>query len=564
MTALRLVLFNTFVVGFYFIPFHVLRIQGRSPQFIALTVTRSLATLVLRLLLVVVFKMGVMGVVLADVFVTLAFTLALVKWFAPLIRPVFAGPVLQEALSFGLPRVPHGVAHQAIAVADRYILAQFVTLREVGLYSIGASFGLAMKLFLSAFENAWAPFYFATMTEPDAKRTFRVVTTYGLAALVLLAAGLAAVADDVVRLMTKPEFYAAAAVVPWIGMGVLFQGVYLLTSIGLNITKQTAYYPVATLCAAFTSIAANLWLIPRFGAMGAAWANSLAYGVLAVTGMALSQRFYPVAYEWGRIMRVAVAGLGAFLASRLLLPSQMPPLLGFLSRGGMVLAVYPVLLFAMGFYQPREVAATVALFRGVRRGKPAPTEEASELAGEIVRDLDARRDRRPRRRLARACRFIDIGPRRHAVASLLFAAGWPTRPCATLPARAQSSRRRTTGERFASAPTHTTARHDPHRPGPRVRGRHAAVRQFRSGTGVPAVVHAGCPHRSPPPAGRAHPLRHARVRDRHRHQRRGCPGAGARPEGPGGAADRGPGRLARPRRPGRSSATRSAACWKGG
>jgi len=79
-----------------------------------------------------------------------------------------------------------------------------------------------------------------------------------------------------------------------------------------------------------------------------------------------------------------VAGLGAFLASRLLLPSQMPSLLGFLSRGGMVLAVYPVLLFAMGFYQPREVAATVALFRGVRRGRPAPAEAASELAGEII------------------------------------------------------------------------------------------------------------------------------------------------------------------------------------
>ena len=44
--ALRLVLVNTFVVGFYFIPFHVLRIEGRSPQFIALAFSRSLATLV--------------------------------------------------------------------------------------------------------------------------------------------------------------------------------------------------------------------------------------------------------------------------------------------------------------------------------------------------------------------------------------------------------------------------------------------------------------------------------------------------------------------------------------
>ena len=107
-----------------------------------------------------------------------------------------------------------------------------------------------MKLFLSAFEYAWAPFYFATMKEADAKRTFSLVTTYGLAALVLLAAGLAAVSTDVVRLMTKPAFYEAARVIPWIGLGVLFQGVYLLTSIGLNITKQTRYYPVATIAAA--------------------------------------------------------------------------------------------------------------------------------------------------------------------------------------------------------------------------------------------------------------------------------------------------------------------------
>ena len=38
-----------------------------------------------------------------------------------------------------------------------------------------------MKLFLSAFEYAWAPFYFGLMKEPDAKETFSRVTTTGLA-----------------------------------------------------------------------------------------------------------------------------------------------------------------------------------------------------------------------------------------------------------------------------------------------------------------------------------------------------------------------------------------------
>jgi Na+/melibiose symporter-like transporter len=65
-TLLRLVLVNIFVVGFYFIPFHVFRIKERSGQFIALSFGRSLATL-LRLVLVVAAGLGVLGVVLADI-----------------------------------------------------------------------------------------------------------------------------------------------------------------------------------------------------------------------------------------------------------------------------------------------------------------------------------------------------------------------------------------------------------------------------------------------------------------------------------------------------------------
>ena len=52
---------------------------------------------------------------------------------------------------------------------------------------------------------------------------------------------------------------------PWIAVGVVLQGVYLLTSIGLNITKRTEFYPMATGLAAATSVGANLALVPRYG-----------------------------------------------------------------------------------------------------------------------------------------------------------------------------------------------------------------------------------------------------------------------------------------------------------
>jgi O-antigen/teichoic acid export membrane protein len=394
---LALLLVNTYVIGFNFLPFHVMRIQGQTRRFAALTTTKTTVTMVARIILIVGFRQGVLGFVIADLVTTALLMAALTPWYRPLLRPMFSRAVLRDALEYGLPRVPHGIANQLMVVGDRWILRLFSGLASVGLYTVGASFGMALKLFLSAFEYAWQPFYFETMKRPDAKRTFRLVTTYGIAVLVLLEAGLAAIAQDIVRLMTKPDMYGAAAFIPWIGLGVVFQGVYLLTSIGLNITKSTKLYPVATAIAATVSLIGNLLLVPSFGAIGAAWSNAIAFATLAGVAMRLSQRVYPMTYEYGRIARLAIAGIGAY-ALTLLIPASWPAWLGFLTRGTLVCVTYPALLFVLGFYHSDETAFVMGIIDrlrkrpaaaaagGARREAPPslPHEPSVEAAGAIV------------------------------------------------------------------------------------------------------------------------------------------------------------------------------------
>ena len=242
--------------------------------------------------------LGVLGVVIADLVVTAALMTILIRRFAPLIRPMFSVDVLRQSLAFGLPRVPHAAAQQVIAVGDKFILAVFRPIAEVGIYSMGVSFGLTQKLFLSAFEYAWAPFYYSAARERGAAALFATVTTYGVAALALLTAGLSAIARDLLDLMTRGVFVEAAPIVAWTAIGVFLQGVYLLTSIGLNITKQTGYYPASTIAAAVANIALNYALIPRYGMIGAAWANAAAYAVQAGLAFTFSQRVYPVRYEY--------------------------------------------------------------------------------------------------------------------------------------------------------------------------------------------------------------------------------------------------------------------------
>lgn len=391
--SLQILLVHTFLSGFFFIPFHELRIQQQAQRFAVLTVTRSVATIVLRLTLVIGLHLGVLGVVMADLIATLLFGLLMLPRFAALIGPYFSRDLLREALRFGLPRIPHGLAQQTVAVSDRYVLSLYATLHEVGLYSIGASFALGLKLFLNAFEYAWAPFYFAMMREPDARPTYRLVATWGAGALIGLAMLVAACAPQIVRIVTTPTYHGAASVIPWIAIGVVLQGVYLLTSIGLNITKRTEFYPMATGLAAATSIGANFALVPGFGITGAAIANALSYAVLAAAAAAFAQRVYPVGYEWGRVARLGAAGLAGYAIAVLVVPADWPAVPGLAARALLAGMVYLGLLALTGFLSAPERRRLIQLWHSARRprtarSRPADVEtelsETTDLAGTVI------------------------------------------------------------------------------------------------------------------------------------------------------------------------------------
>ncbi|MFO7693538.1 MAG: lipopolysaccharide biosynthesis protein [Vicinamibacterales bacterium] len=366
-TPLRLVFVTTLVGSVSFLPFHVLRIEQRARTYVALTFANNLATLLVKLLFVIVLRLSVLGVVLADLLVAIGLAVVLAPRYAALIRPVFSMRRLRACLAFGLPRVPHSFAHQVIATVDRFTLSRFAPLSPLGVYNIGVSLGLGLKLFLSAFETAWAPFYFREMKAPDAKQTFRTMSTYVFGVLVLLVAGLAAVGRDLVRLMTAPTYHGAAVVVPWIGLAVGLQGVYLVTSIGLNITKRTAYYPVVTGAATIAAVVASVLLVPRYGLVGAAWSNVIAYGVLAAVGMALSQRFYPIQYEWPRVWRLVAAGVLAAVSGTLIAGPTVAPLAGVLVRGTSTVVVFAATLAATGFFHAGEIAAAREALRRLFR-----------------------------------------------------------------------------------------------------------------------------------------------------------------------------------------------------
>ena len=92
----------------------------------------SAATLLTRFALIIGLDLGVTGFVLADLIVSAVFTVVMLRWFWPLIRPVFSRAVLEEALRFGLRACRTASLQQVMFVADRYVLRMFSVLARSG------------------------------------------------------------------------------------------------------------------------------------------------------------------------------------------------------------------------------------------------------------------------------------------------------------------------------------------------------------------------------------------------------------------------------------------------
>jgi O-antigen/teichoic acid export membrane protein len=308
----RLVAFDLLASSFTFVPLSLLRIEEKASLFSTYSLLRHGANVVFKVAFVVM-GLGVTGVLVSDAIGSVFLALCLLAELRPRAILAFDWPPLREALRFGLPKVPHGLLAQTLSLFDRRILAAFVPRSEVGIYAMGGNFASAMKFPLSAFEPAWQPFVFDQARKEGGAREIGKVATRMAIVFVVLALVFSLTLPDLLRLVIRnPEFHRAASVVPTLILATLFQGFFFLSSVGISIAKEARYYPIITASAVALNIGLDLWLIPSYGILAAAWATVAGYALMAVMGAAFSRRLFPIPIEAPRIAATLLAALAWF------------------------------------------------------------------------------------------------------------------------------------------------------------------------------------------------------------------------------------------------------------
>ncbi|UCD38033.1 MAG: oligosaccharide flippase family protein [Fidelibacterota bacterium] len=329
-----------------------LRIREQSTLYSAVSVARFLIGAGLNIYFIVVLRLGIAGLVMAKLILSGVFALVYFVVLMPDLRFVFSTDMLRRMLAFGAPMVPAGLAELVMVSANRYFLQHYSTTEEVGLYSLGYTIGMVMSLVVGSIQLAWPAQMFTIAKQPDAKRQFGRILTYYVMVLGFIGLSVSVLAHEILVVMTTPDFYRAATVVPFIIIAYIFFGIRNMTNTGLAIRNKMKYVPPIVITAAALNIGLNFVLIPQHGMLGAAWATVVSYLFLVTVNTAVNLRFWHVPYEYPRLLKVAAAWAIVYGLSLAI------PIGNLWVSGGLKIALlvcFPVVLFLLRFFKESEL-----------------------------------------------------------------------------------------------------------------------------------------------------------------------------------------------------------------
>jgi O-antigen/teichoic acid export membrane protein len=254
--------------------------------------------------------MGLMGVFVARLVADVIFTaIGLIWTWKDFGRPVSLA-VLGGMLRYGLPLVPVGLAQFVLAYADRYVLNKYVSLDQVGPYSVGAKVASFMMLFVAAFQYAWGPFAISIFREANARETYaKVFLLYAFVAgaIGLLLTGLA---REFLALITTSHFAHGYRIAGFLVFAAIAQGAFFIPATGLQIAKRTGWMGTTAVLAAVLNVVLNLVLVRPFEAFGVAAASLVSQVAATIFLFVVAQRIYPVPFHPGRVLLTFVMAIG--------------------------------------------------------------------------------------------------------------------------------------------------------------------------------------------------------------------------------------------------------------
>jgi O-antigen/teichoic acid export membrane protein len=349
-----------------------IRAKQQSVVATAFSLARLVASLTLNVYFIVVHGMGVYGILFSSLISSLALAVVLTVITLREVGLGFSRAKLGAMVRYSLPLIPMSLGMFVLNFSDRFFLQHYASLTEVGIYSLGYKFGMASGVLVtSPFLLFWGAYAYEVVERPNGRELVARLQVYFTAVLLASTLAIAMLAEPIVRFMSPPQYWRAAHVIPIVGLGYVLLGLSYFFRVGLQYTKRTKFLGYAVGASALLNLPLNFILIPRFHAMGAAWATLLSFVVLSLVTCQVAQRNFVIPYEYTRLAKLLGAGAIVFGASKLFPVTGLVPSLVI---DVACLTALPFLLHGLRFFEDSELDRARAFAETLVR-RVGPTRE---------------------------------------------------------------------------------------------------------------------------------------------------------------------------------------------
>jgi len=331
----------------------LLRIQERAILFAVSNIFKLVISLGFTIYYVAYARQGIMGIYQAQIIGQLCLIAILFRYTLLNIHVRFEYKALTAMLSFAAPLMLASVSAVLLNVADRYCLKFLGQLSYVGIYALGYKIANTIKIFVvNSLGLAVQPTLYRVLDDSDHQSYYARMMTYIALAVMLCVLFFSVFGKEIIKFLAqKREYWDSFRIIPIISVAILFGALRDMAVIGLNITKRTGLIATVIIAMSLMNIGLNILLIPILEYVGAAVAMLITQIIYFAIILALAQKYYPVPYEYKRLLTLFFVGMALFGISTVFADSS---LLVRLIAKTTLLVLYAPILGLIGFLNPAE------------------------------------------------------------------------------------------------------------------------------------------------------------------------------------------------------------------
>ena len=334
----------------------LMRLQSKSLMYTLTNLLKLTVVLSLTLYFILVKKMGLEGIFLAQVIGNALVVLLLTGYTIKNIRPFFDRSIFRSMNVYGFPLLLANFSAVLLNVIDRFSLKSLTLLKYVALYSFAFKITSVLKLVIvDSIRLALGPMMIKRIDSPDNKRFYSKVLLYTSFVMMFAIIGISLFAFEITKVIAgDKEFWDAVVIIPFLSLSIFFINMKEVTVYGLHIAKKTRILGIIVVFATITSFALNMLLIPIWSITGSAIATLLSQFIYWLACYYFSQKVYFIPYEMRKITVLLVTG--SVLSFSAILINGMDLLPRLLIKTGCLVS-FPFILFIFNFYEPVELQA---------------------------------------------------------------------------------------------------------------------------------------------------------------------------------------------------------------